>query len=449
MSVSNYAFDAPNDLSVGAVRRLMDDVFRPQYQQNVKLRKLIKEMGKPVDEVNVRGREFGVQLSRGSRTTGRPSMGYLPKPLPTSEARGSYTYAKLQKGISFDWETLRHMELSSAIVKLSDRLAQHQEKFEADASYFSYGDGSGALAVVTDVAGTGPYTLTVTATTDTYGGAGSNGTARLNIVEEVDIVSASAVEATVQIASIASATTFTCTVVSGTLTAGALTAIVVPSGSRPAGFNGASYMPHGVAYNCPTASSTDWWGINPSSAGNIECRSTVVDLSSASFTVGYANWLEDAVRHRRPMEKDDALTSKTKILIGVGQARSIKQSMNSIRRAGMGDKTFVLGAQNVANQWGNIWEEDPGCPDSRCYNLWMGSWQLPTLQELEYVDEGEGMWHLRPANTTSASGFYIQAYDGWTQEVMEIVNTEAFKQAAIVGIGVSTIQTAASLAHQF
>lgn len=449
MSASNYAFDAPNDLSVGAVKRLMSDIFRPQYQNNVKLRKRIREMGRPKEQTNIRGREFAVGLGRGSRTAGRPSMGYLPKSLPTREARGSVTYAKMQRGISFDWESLRHMEQSSAILKLSDRLAAHQEKFEADSSYFSYGDGSGAIAVVTTVAGTGPYTITVTATTDTYGGAGSNGTARLNVEEELDIVSAAAVEATVSIASIASATTFTCTVVSGTLTAGALTAIVVPMGSRPAGFNGVSYMPHGVAYNVPTASSTDWWGINPSTAVNIEARSQVVDLSGASLTVGYANYLEDAVRHRRPMEDDDALTSKTKIFCGIGNARAIKQGMNSIRRAGMDDKTYVLGARHVANQWGNVWEEDPGCPDSRVYNLWMDSWELPTLQELEFVDEGEGMWHLRPANTTSASGFFIHAYDGWTQEVGELVNTEAYKQAAIVGIGVSTIQTAASLAHQF
>lgn len=453
MSVSNYTFDSPNDLSVGAVRRLMDDVFRPQYEQNVMLRKLIKEKGKPIEEVNVRGREFAVQLSRGSRTAGRPSMGYLPKSLPTLEARGSYTFAKLQKGISFDWESLRQMELKSAIVKLSDRLAQHMEKFEADASYYAYGDGSGALAVVTTIGSpTGAaYPITVTDNTDTYGGAGSCGTARLNINEEVEIVSASATEAVVRVTAISSATVFVGTVVSGALSAGALTAIVTAPGSRPAGFNGGTYLPHGLAYNCPGATQTEFWGMDPSNALNIELRSTLVDLSSAELTVGYANYLEDGVRHRRVgmNSKKDALTASTQIIFSIGQARKIKQSMNAIRRATMDTKTYVLGAQTVANQWGNEWLEDPGCPDSRAYNLHMPSWELPVLQEMQFVDEGEGMWHLRPANTTSASGHFIHGYDGWTQEASEIVNTEPYKQAAFIGIGTATIGKASGLAHQF
>lgn len=450
MSNTNYAYDQ-NDLSVGGVKHLMDDKIRPMYEQNVMLRRLLKDGAKSGSEVNIRGREWTVQLTRGSRTTGRPSMGYLPKALPPLEARASHLYYKMQRGISFDWETLRTMELKSSLIKLGERLALHEESFETDVSIFAYGDGSGALAVGTTVAGAGPYTLTLTDNTDTYGGAGSYGTKHLNVNEELDVVIAGSTQATIFVTGITSATTITCTVVAGSLSAGALAFILTPVGCRPAGFNGGTYIPHGLAYSIPTATSTDWFGLNPSSAANIGARGTVFDLGGAELTVGFANYLEDAVRFRRigDPKKKDALMANVAIIFSIGQARKIKNAMNSIRQATFMDKTYVLGAQNVANAFGNVWLEDPACPDTRGYALYLPDWEWVTFQDYEFVDEGEGMWHLRPANTTSASGYYIHAYDGWTQEVYEIVCKVPYRQAMLTGIGNATIPKGSALAHQF
>lgn len=447
MSTTNYAFDA-NDLSVGAVKKLMDDVYRPQYQSNVKLLRLLEKQTE--DATNVRKREFTVALTQGSRTTGRPAAGLLPLAMPVLEARGEYGYAILQKAVSFDWVSLKHMarsDATGAMVTLNQRLAQHMKKFESDSSYFAYGDGSGALAVGTTVAGTGPYTLTLTNTTDTFGGAGSNGTARLNRNEEIDVVVAASVQAVVQVVDILSATTCSVNVISGSLSAGALSFILAPPGSRPSGFNGVSYMPHGLAYNIPGATTTEFWTLNPSTS--VELRSLLVDMAGAEMTVGFANFLEDAARHRRPEEEPEAAMGKTKIIWSVGQARKIKQGMNSIRRADMATKTYVLGAQHVANQWGNVWDEDPGCPDSRAFNIYLPTWKVAKLADVEYVDEGEGMWHLRPANSTSVRGNFYAIYDGWTSAAHDYVNTDPFMQAMFTGIGTATIQTASQYAHGF
>lgn len=441
MSQANFTFEGV-DLRDGALQKITEKRVWPQIQHgHFMWNKFGQKRGV---EVNSRKREIVHRLFDGQVPTFLPELTALPATRPESEVRSEFSFTKMLRGISFSPEAMEQMKQPSSLLSISGRLESYGQLVKSELARGFYGDGSGAVAVLADsgtITGTGPYVVHLTDDNDTFGGAGSRGVADIKVGSDYDLfLDDDSIQATVLVTDILSATSFECTVTAGSLAAGDLTGIVVPPGTREA-TTGTSYAFHGLAYHTPGAATGEWQGTDPSSV--VQLRSVIKDMEGAGLTIGFVNYLEDAVRQRRA-DDPNGMMDKTLILSGVGQHAKLKAYLNSYRRADMGETVLKTGGREVENQLGNRWTVDIHCPDSRVYNVWEDDFAMAVLKELSYVDNGSGgKFVLRPDGT----GKYLHVYDAWLTMMFEFVGHNPFKQAVLLNIGVDDIIKASETAY--
>lgn len=404
-------------------------------------------------EVNSRLREFSIRLYDGQVATGTTEAGLLPGTLPDKEVFAQFGFAKIIRGISFTPEAMAQMKQASSLLSQAERVEFYASAMQQEMSRFWYGEGSGAVALLTaqpTIIGAGPtYTITVDDATDEYVGVGSRGTADVKIGSDYDIAEpvTNAIRANVRVQNILSPTTFSVTVNSGTVTDGAADDILVPPGTRPSLQAGLSYMFHGIGYHVTRAAQTEWLGLNPSTT--IQIRSLVKDLGGAGLTLGFFNFIADAARNRRADLAENKKTGDEDnrlLLSGVGQEAKLTQYMNSYRRAEMSDKVLTTGGTGVKNKFGNELIVDSACPDSRIYSLAESDFTMSVLETMGYVDNGSGgKFVLRP----DGNGNLYHIYDGWLYMTFDFIGRNPFKQAALVDVGMEGIIKASQTAHNF
>jgi hypothetical protein len=452
MSQTNYTFEG-TDLRDGAMQKVTEKRVWPQIQHGHFMWKRFGQKRGPSD-VNIRKREIVHRLYDGQVPTFRPELTSLPRTIPEKEIRSEYTFTKMLRGVSFSPEAMEQMKQPSSLMGMAERLESYGDLIRSELARAFYGDQSAAVAVLDSAANVSASgstrTITVLKNSDTYGGVGSRGVADLKIGSDYDVIETATytVQAVIRVLTKASSTTFTATLLSGTLAdATPYTGIIVPPGSRANGSN-TSYAPAGIAYHVTTATSNPWQTLDLTDDTYQELRSTTKDLDGAGLTIGYVNYLEDAVRIRRAGMENGGM-DKTLIVSGVGQHAKLKAYLQSFKRADWSETVLKTGARDVENQLGNRWEVDIQCPDSRVYNLWEDDFAMAVLKELSYVDTGGGSkFVLRPdGNSTTPS--YTHVYDAWLWMLYQFVGRNPFKQAALVDIGVDDIIAAADTCSVF
>jgi hypothetical protein len=404
-------------------------------------------------EVNSRSRQIPLYLRPGQVGTFRAEGLALPFAGPELEVKASFGYTKYQRGFSFSAESLEEMKQSSSLLSEADRLDRYRVNIKTELARFFYGSGDSSVAVVGSVSVTtgadGSLLMSVT--------SGNLGTSNMEIGSYYQILDSSNSNAVLTwggvryfklVVSNAGNGGGTQTT-SGTLAAfhtpsstvpnfAAATAVaagdlIVPVGSV---VGGTSYGFHGLGYHVVESSATTWQGLTLSSYP--ELRSIVKDASSADLTLGLANFIEDVVIFRRdqPMGGED----KSLIITSPGQHARLKQYLNSLRRATMGEKTMSTGGKEVENQLGNKWEVDPHCPDDRVYHLKEDDFSMLVLKELSFVDNGSGgNMVLRRDDSDLDFDNYSHIYDGWWTMMFEFVSREPRNQAMIKGLGTTGI----------
>lgn len=445
MAQGNYTFEGV-DLRDGALQKITEKRVWPQI---VRSHLMWNRFGqKRGIEVNSRKREFVLRLYDGQVATFGAEGGLLPRTLPEKEVRAEFGFTKMLRGISFTPESMEQMKQPSSLMSMAERLDAYGEAVSQEMSRFFYGEGSGAVAVLnaTVTVASAVLTVTVDDATDDYSGVGCRGTADIKIGSDYEIVepAANTIRARIRVTDITSPTVFKATQISGTATNGVDGDLIVPPGTRPSGSAGASYAFHGIGYHVTTATQLEWQNTSPQDT--IQLRSVTKDLNGAGLTLGYVNWIEDASRIRRPNMATGG-TDSTLILSGIGQHRKFKQYLNAYRKYDSGATVLQTGGRGVANQFGNEWEVDPACPDTRIYNLDEDDFSMAVLKELSYVDNGSGgKFVLRPSGTNDG---YFHTYDGWLAMIFEFVGRNPFKQGALLDVGVADIMKASEIAHAF
>jgi hypothetical protein len=202
-----------------------------------------------------------------------------------------------------------------------------------------------------------------------------------------------------------------------------------------------SFAFHGLGYHITTPTTDEWQELDPSE--DPEIRSITKDANGADLTLGMANFIEDIVLFRRQdLPKGGA--DKSLIVCPIGQKSRLKHYLNSYRQADMSATVLKTGGQEVENQWGNRWEEDPLCPDTRIFHLYEPSFSMLTLGKgLGFADtKTRDNMILRHSTETGADVDGV--FDGWFELHLEFISREPGMQAMIHNLGVSKIYKAAT-----
>lgn len=400
-------------------------------------------------EVNSRKRQIPLYLRPGQIGGFRPEGAGLPFAQPELEVKASFGYTKFQKGFSFSAESLEEMKNPSSLLSTSERLARYRTNLKVELARFFYGIGDSAVAVVG--ATTGAATGSLVASTS----SGNMGTSAMELDNYYSITDTSNSDAVLTfggyryfkfVVANATPTSSTGTVMAFNNPAGAApdfsAATAVAAGDKivPVGsvVSGTSYAIHGLNYHVvDTAVSSTWQGLTLASYP--ELKSIVKDASSADLTLGMANFIEDVVVFRRD-DTAEGGEQNSLIITSKGQHTRLKQTLNAYKRADLGAKNLKTGATDVENQFGNKWQIDVHCPDDRIYHLKEDDFSMLVLQELTYVDTGNGgNMVLRQQSDTDFGTTYAHIYDGWFTMMLEFVSREPRNQAMIKGLGTSGI----------